>query len=75
MKICSVSGYEKVLIKSTDSDVEVIFVALQNRMAARIYILSGTKQRTRLIDISEINTKLNHRKPNHEAIWKGKGKV
>ena len=59
MKICSVSEYEKVLIKSSDSDVEVISVAFQNKIAARIYILSGTKQRMRLIDISEINTKLN----------------
>ena len=45
----AVSGYEKVVIKFSDSDVEV---------AGRIYILSGTKQRMRLIDISEINTKL-----------------
>ena len=54
----SFSGYEKVVIKSSDSDVEVISVALQHKIAARIYILSGTKQRMRLIDISEINTKL-----------------
>ena len=55
----AVSGYEKVVIKSSDSDVEVISVALQHKIATRIYILSGTKQRMRLIDISEINTKLN----------------
>ena len=54
----AVSGYEKVVIKSSDSDVEVISVALQNKITARIYILSGTKQRTKLIDISEMNTKL-----------------
>ena len=54
----AVSGYEKVVIKSSASDVEVISVALQHKIAARIYILSGTKQRMRLIDISEINTKL-----------------
>ena len=54
----AVSGHEKVKIKSSDSDVEVISIALQHKIAARIYILSGTKHRMRLIDISEINTKL-----------------
>ena len=39
----AVSGYEKVVIKSSDSDVEVISVALQNKIAARIHILSGTR--------------------------------
>ena len=59
MKICSVSGYEKVLIKSSDFNVEVNPVARQNQIVARIYILSGAKQCTSLIDISETNTKLN----------------
>ena len=54
----AVSGYKKVVIKCSDSDVEVISVALQHKIAARIYILSGTKQRLRLIDISDINKKL-----------------
>ena len=54
----AVSGYEKVVIKFSDSDLEVISVALQHKIAARIYILSGTKRRMRLIDISEINTNL-----------------
>ena len=59
----AVSGYEKLVIKSSDSDVEVISVALQNKIAARIHILSGTRQSMRLIgmrliDILEINIKL-----------------
>ena len=44
----AVSGYEKLVIKSSDSDVEVISVALQNKIAARIHILSGTRQSMRL---------------------------
>ena len=48
----AVSGYEKLVIKSSDSDVEVISCALQHKIATKIYILSGTKQRMRLIDIS-----------------------
>ena len=54
----AVSGYEEVIIKSSDSDVEVISVALQNKIAARIHILSGTRQSMRLTDILEISTKL-----------------
>ena len=53
----AVSEDEKVVIKSSDSDVEVISVALWHKIATRIYILSATKHCMRLIDISEINTK------------------
>ena len=49
------SRYDKAVIKSSDSDVEVISGALQHKIDARIYILSGTKQRMRIVDISEIN--------------------
>ena len=53
----AVSEDEKVVIKSSDSDVEVISIALWHKIATRIYILSATKHCMRLIDISEINIK------------------
>ena len=47
-------GHSKIIIKSSDVDVEVLFIHHAKEISASLFILSGTKSRMRYIDISQI---------------------
>ena len=50
----SKAGYERVFVKSSDTDVEVIACYHQATIRSEIYIISGTKTRSRTLRISRI---------------------
>jgi len=54
----SLAGYDKVFIKSSDTDVEVVACYHQPNITAEIIIISGTKSRSRTISIRKICEKL-----------------
>lgn len=54
----SLAGYNKVFIKSSDTDVEVIACHHQPSISAEVIIISGTKSRSRTISIPKIYEKL-----------------
>ena len=47
-------GHSKIIIKSSDVDVEVIFIHHAKEISASLFILSGTKSRMMYIDITQI---------------------
>ena len=47
-------GHSKIVVKSSDVDVEVLFIHHAKEINASLYILSGTKSRMRYIDILQI---------------------
>lgn len=52
------SGNTTVVIKTVDTDVLVIACHFQSRIHSRIYIHTGTKTRTRYLDIQTLSSKL-----------------
>ena len=46
--------HSKIIIKSSDVDVEVLFIYHAKEICASLYILSETRSRTRYTDISQI---------------------
>lgn len=54
----STNGFEKVFIKSLDTDVEVIACYHQEAITAEIIIISGTKTRSRTISITRMCEKI-----------------
>ena len=57
-KYASNDGHESIVVKSSDTDVEVIAVHFQKAIAGRIYILSGTSKRLRYVDVRAIAEEL-----------------
>ena len=51
-------GHLSILIKSSDTDVEVMALYFKWDIQARLYLLKGTKNKARLIDITAIGDKL-----------------
>ncbi len=51
-------GHQTVVIKSPDTDVEVLACYFQSRISSKLIICSGTKQRSRLISISDVTSRL-----------------
>ena len=51
-------GFSSILIKSSDTDVKVLAVHFKERIQSRLFILSGTKNRSRCVDIGEISNNL-----------------
>ena len=51
-------GHSSILIKSSDKDVEVMALYFKWDIQARLYLLKGTKNKSRLIDITAIGDKL-----------------
>ena len=51
-------GFSSILIKSSDTDVKVLAVYFKERIQSRLFILSGTKNRSRCVDIGEISNNL-----------------
>ena len=47
-------GHSKIIIKSSNVDVEVLFILHAKEISVSLYILSGTESRTRYIDMSQI---------------------
>ena len=52
------NGFSKLIIKSADTDAEMLAIYFQNFIAAHCYILRGTKNKTRFIDIKAISDSL-----------------
>ena len=52
------NGFSKLIVESADTDVEMLAIYFQNFIAAHYYILRGTKNKTRFIDIKEISGSL-----------------
>ena len=52
------SGINKIIIKSVDTDVEVLACHFAQEIPSTLYMQLGTKQRTKLINISEISNNL-----------------
>ena len=48
-------GFSKLIVKSADTDDEMLAVYFQNFITAHCYILQGTKNKTRFIDIKAIS--------------------
>jgi hypothetical protein len=48
------SGHQRIAIKCSDTDVEVLACYHQKNIAAEITIISGTKNRSRLVDVSRV---------------------
>ena len=57
-KYASNDGHESIVVKSSDTDVEVITVHFQKAIAGRICILSGTSKRLRYVDVRAIAEEL-----------------
>ena len=51
-------GHSSILIKSSDTDIEVMALYFKWDIQARLYLLKGTKNKSRLIDITAIGDKL-----------------
>ena len=47
-------GHSKIIIKSSDVDVEMLLIHHAKEISVSLYILSGTKSRMRYTDISQI---------------------
>ena len=52
------SGFSKLIVKSADTDDEMLAIYFQNFIAAHYYILRGTKNKTLFIDIKAISDSL-----------------
>ena len=52
------NGFSKLIVKSADTDVEMLAIYFQNFIAAHCYILRGTKNKTLFIDIKAISDSL-----------------
>lgn len=50
----SEEGHQRLLIKSSDTDVEVIARHLQVNIAAEITLLTGTRRRARIISVARV---------------------
>ena len=48
------AGHRHILIKSSDTDVEVLACHLQESIHAEVVILSGTRSRARLVSVSSV---------------------
>ena len=51
-------GFSKLIVKSADTDVEMLVIYIQNFIAAHCYMLWGTKNKTRFTDIKVISDSL-----------------
>ena len=51
-------GYTDVVIRSPDTDVEVIAIHFQQRISARLTFVSGTKDKLRIVDVPALVNKL-----------------
>ena len=51
-------GFSSILIKSSDTDVKVLAVHFKESIQSRLFILSGTKNRSRCVDIGEVSNNL-----------------
>ena len=51
-------GYAAIVIRSPDTDVAILTVSLANRIPSHIYFRTGTKSRTRFIDINAVRANL-----------------
>ena len=56
-KHASEQGYQNIIIKSSNTDVEVLSCFFQSQIQSTVFIRSGTRQRSRLISIPSI---INH---------------
>ena len=52
------NGSQSVVIKTPDTDVEVLAYHFKNDIHASLYVLTGTKQRSRFVDIGSVSSKL-----------------
>ena len=52
------STYSKVIIESSDTDVAIMLLAHSKKMSGRLALLTGQKEKKRLLDVSEMATKL-----------------
>ena len=52
------NGFSKLIVKSADTDVEMLAIYFQNFITAHCYILRGTKNKTCFIDIKAISDSL-----------------
>ena len=51
-------GHSSILIKSSDTYVEVMALYVKWDIQARLYLLKGTKNKSRLIDLTAVGDKL-----------------
>ena len=52
------NGFSKLIVKSVDTDVEMLAIYFQNVIPAHCYILRSTKSKTRFVDIKAISDSL-----------------
>ena len=52
------NDFSILIVKSADTDVEMLAIYFQNFIAAHCYILRGTKNKTRFIGIKAISDSL-----------------
>ena len=48
------AGHQRILIKSSDTDVEVLACYFRENITADIFLLSGTRSRARVIPVSQV---------------------
>jgi len=51
-------SYSSIIIKSPDTDVAVIALALKHQLSCNLFFLTGVRSRTRLIDLQKIEKAL-----------------
>ena len=52
------NGHSSIIVKSSDTDVEVLALYYRFDIHSRLYILSGTSKRSRIIDVSAVTENL-----------------
>ena len=52
------NGHSSIIVKSSDTDVEVLALYYKSDIHSRLYILSGTSKRSCIIDVSAVTEKL-----------------
>ena len=55
---CAQSGHRSIVIKSSDTDVEVLALHHSAEIPARLYLCSGTSQRERFVDVCAVSENL-----------------